>query len=84
MVDPSCKRAILALQIQGFDDTGKPKKGKGPDAPDHIADSMCYLTWFMIHTIAGFEEVLNILRGPNADRWGEVVPFRGVEYKHVV
>jgi hypothetical protein len=81
-VDPTCRRAILSLQVQGFDDTGKPAKGKGPDAPDHIADAMEYMVWFIIHSIAGFEAILDILRGPKLDRWGEVTPFREVQYKH--
>lgn len=54
----------MCLETRDFDDQGKPRKGKGPDALDHEADAMEYAIWRIIHTIRGFENILLALRGP--------------------
>ncbi len=55
-------KIIMALETRDFDDTGKPRKGKGPNALDHGADSMEYAIWHIIHSIHGYEKILEVLR----------------------
>ena len=61
-VFPNCHQLIRALLLRGFDDTGKPEKGKGPKAPDHAADSCEYMIWHVIHQVMGFDDLLTVLR----------------------
>lgn len=58
----NCTRSLECYDLRGFDDEGKPKKGKGPDAFDHWGDSAEYATWHIIHTIQGFDRILSILK----------------------
>ena len=60
-VQTKCKRSIDCFNLRGFDDTGKPRKDKGPEALDHWGDSVEYAVWHMIHTIDGFDTVLQVL-----------------------
>ena len=55
----------LCLLTRDFDDSGKPRKERGPEALDHEADALEYAIWRIMHTINGFEEVLTLLRGPS-------------------
>ena len=55
-------RVIMGLETRDFDDTGKPRKGKGPDALDHGADSTEYATFHIIQSIQGFDKILDVLR----------------------
>lgn len=58
-----CERLLNALETRDFDDnTGAPRKGAGIDAPDHIADSLEYGIWRIIHGIQGFQDVLDAIR----------------------
>lgn len=57
-----CEQLITALETRDFDDTGKPRKGKGPDATDHIADATEYGIWRIIHSINGYEKILDAIR----------------------
>lgn len=59
--DSLIDRLILAMETQDFDDSGKPRKGKGPNALDHGADSLRYATWHIFHTIQGFDKILAVL-----------------------
>lgn len=54
----------LVLETRDFDDTGKPRKGRGPEALDHEADALEYAVWRIIHSVKGFEQVLLALKGP--------------------
>ena len=55
-------RGIMGLETRDFDDTGKPRKGKGPDALDHGCDSTEYATFHIIQSIQGFDKILDVLR----------------------
>ena len=55
-------RVIMGLETRDFDDTGKPRKGKGPDALDHGCDSTEYATFHIIQSIQGFDKILDVLR----------------------
>lgn len=55
-------RVIMCLQTRDFDDTGKPRKGKGPNAVDHWGDALEYGVWHIIHQINGFEKILEAIR----------------------
>jgi hypothetical protein len=59
---PGCKMLTNGMLLRGFDDNGKPEKGKGPKALDHHCDAMEYMVWHVTHTIGGFEEILSVLR----------------------
>ena len=53
----------LAMLTRDFDDNGKPRKERGPEALDHECDALEYALWRIIHSIHGFEDVLMLLRG---------------------
>lgn len=57
-----CKDLINSMQLRGFDDSGKPKKDKGPGGLDHIADAAEMAVWHIVHSITGFEDLLAVLR----------------------
>lgn len=61
-------KVIMALETRDFDDAGKPRKGKGPNALDHGADSMEYAIWHIIHSIHGYEKILTVLRATHHRR----------------
>lgn len=58
----SMDKIKMCLQTRDFDDTGKPRKGKGPNALDHWGDAMEYAVWHIIHRINGFEKILEAVR----------------------
>lgn len=58
----SMDRVIMCLQTRDFDDMGKPRKGKGPNAVDHWGDALEYGVWHIIHQINGFEKILEAIR----------------------
>lgn len=65
-------RYILGLETRDFDDNGKPRKGKGPDAVDHGCDASEYSYWHIIHTVNGFDKILEALKGARQSRNKEV------------
>lgn len=58
----NCERVALGLETQDYDDAGKPRKGKGPDAVDHILDCLSYAVWRIIHQIQGYDDILDAIR----------------------
>ena len=66
--DSLLDRIVLGLETQDFDDSGKPRKGKGPEALDHGMDSLRYAVWHILHTITGFEKILTVLKGVNYNK----------------
>lgn len=56
-------RLVLGLETRDFDDSGKPRKGKGPEAVDHACDSLDYSSWHIIHTLNGYDRILECLKG---------------------
>lgn len=56
------KELTMGLETRDFDDTGKPRKGKGPKALDHHCDAFEYGFWHIIHTIKGYDKVLEAIR----------------------
>lgn len=53
---------IMCMETRDFDDnTGKPRKGSGPDAVDHPGDALEYMIWHIIHSINGYDELLSLL-----------------------
>lgn len=62
MDDPDNDKLLMGLQTRDFDDNGKPRKGKGPDALDHHCDAFEYLFWHVIHQIKGYDKVLEAIR----------------------
>lgn len=58
----SMDRIIMCLQTRDFDDNGKPRKGKGPNAVDHWGDALEYAVWHIIHQINGFDKILEAIR----------------------
>ena len=63
-----CKRVQDTLQLHGYDDLGKPKKEKGPDALDHHGDSLSYSIWHIVHSFTGFDDLLAVLRSTST-KW---------------
>jgi hypothetical protein len=66
--DSLLDKTVLGLETQDFDDSGKPRKGKGPEALDHGMDSLRYAVWHILHTITGFEKILTVLKGVNYNK----------------
>lgn len=58
----SMDKIALCLQTRDFDDAGKPRKGKGPNALDHWGDALEYGIWHIIHQINGFDKILEAIR----------------------
>lgn len=63
--DDLTDKLILGLETRDFDDSGKPRKGKGPDAVDHGCDASEYAFWHIIHTLYGYDLILECLKGVN-------------------
>ena len=55
-------KVIMGLETRDFDDQGKPRKGKGPNALDHGCDSTEYSVWHIINSIQGFDKILEVLK----------------------
>lgn len=53
---------LMGLETRDFDDSGKPRKGKGPKALDHHCDALEYGFWHIIHTVKGYSKILNAIR----------------------
>lgn len=59
---PDMDKLVLGLETRDFDDnSGEPRKGKGPEALDHHCDALEYAIWRIIHGIKGFEKILKVL-----------------------
>lgn len=56
---------IMCLETRDFDDEGKPRKGKGPEAVDHWGDALEYAVWRIIHSINGYEKILAAIKAVN-------------------
>lgn len=56
------KKLEMGLETRDFDDSGKPRKGKGPNALDHHCDALEYGFWHIIHTIHGYDKILQAIR----------------------
>lgn len=50
------------LATRDFDDSGKPRKGSGPDAVDHWGDALEYGVWRIVHTVNGYDKILEHIR----------------------
>lgn len=68
---PGAKTLGRGLILRGFDDNGKPEKGKGPKALDHHCDANEYLVWHVTHSLTGFEDMLAVLRHHATDAMRE-------------
>jgi hypothetical protein len=69
-VFPSCKKLSQGLLLRGFDDSGKPEKGKGPHALDHHCDAAEYAVWHIIHSLTSFDKIIQVLKHNfNEDSW---------------
>lgn len=66
-IQMKCRRSIDCFMLRGFDDSGKPRKDKGPEALDHWGDSIEYAVWHMIHTIDGFDRILDVLHSTQTE-----------------
>ena len=58
----SMKQYALGLKTRQFDDEGRPSKGKGALAPDHICDAAEYALWYIVQVSAAFKELCEALR----------------------
>lgn len=59
----NCEKLLMGLETRDFDEnTGKPRKGKGPNALDHHCDAFEYGFWHIIHQIMGFDKILAAIK----------------------
>ena len=56
------KKLQMGFETRDFDDNGKPRKGKGPNALDHENDACEYGFWHIIHTIKGYDKILEAIK----------------------
>jgi hypothetical protein len=56
-----CKKLIEGLSVRGFDEDGKPEKGRGFDAVDHVLDALEYGVYYWAITNKGCEEMIAML-----------------------
>ena len=56
------KKLQMGFETRDFDDNGKPRKGKGPNALDHEHDACAYGFWHIIHTIKGYDKILEAIK----------------------
>jgi hypothetical protein len=56
----------IALKVRQFDETGKPTKGKGEAAPDHICDSNEYVIWRIVSSLPEFFDLFRVSRNQEA------------------
>lgn len=71
-----CDKLLLGYETRDFDDMGKPRKGKGPDALDHWCDASEYMVWHLIHTIKGYDRILDAIRAVHHPE--EILQRKGV------
>jgi hypothetical protein len=57
-----CKKLIEGLSVRGFDEGGKPEKGRGKDAVDHVLDALEYGVYYWAVTKMGCEEMIAMLK----------------------
>lgn len=60
--DEGRNRMIMGFETRDFDDMGKPRKGKGIDAPDHLNDS-CFAAGTEIYTLRGAIPIESVQAG---------------------
>lgn len=58
----NCEKLAMSLETRDFDDAGKPRKGKGMEAPDHVTDS-CFAAGTMIYTLRGEVPIEEVVEG---------------------
>jgi hypothetical protein len=57
-----CKKLIEGLGVRGFDEQGKPEKGRGKDAVDHVLDALEYGVYYWAVTRRGCAEMVAMLK----------------------
>lgn len=58
------ENALMSLETHDIDEkTGKPRKGVGIKAPDHISDSLGYGVWRIVHGLQGYDDILEAIKG---------------------
>jgi hypothetical protein len=65
-IGDECEPLRLALKVRQFDDSGKPEKGKGEAAPDHICDSNEYVIWRIVSSLPEFFDLFRVSRTQEA------------------
>lgn len=70
----SCKDLDTALRVRQFDDNGKPEKGQGEQAPDHVCDSLEYVCYRVVSSDVDFVGLWQLSRTAWKDN--NVVPMR--------
>lgn len=56
------KQYSLGLKTRQFDDDGRPSKGKGSLAPDHICDAAEYALWYIVQMSTRLKDFCDALR----------------------
>lgn len=65
-ISDECEPLRLALKVRQFDESGKPEKGKGEAAPDHICDSNEYVIWRIVSSMPEFFDLFRVSRSQEA------------------
>lgn len=62
IVDPICRDLDIALKTRQFDETGKPEKGRGESATDHVCDALEYSCWRIVLNDPDFNDLWSLSR----------------------
>ena len=64
---PETAPISMALKVRQYNESGDPEKGKGPNAPDHAADSLEYPTWRIVSADPEFADIWSSTRAGRAE-----------------
>lgn len=68
VVSKECKDTSMALKTRQFDEKGVPEKGKGPTAPDHLNDSLDYVTFRLVQDHEEFMDLYELSPASHKER----------------
>lgn len=68
LIHTECRELSMAAKTRQYDDKGKPEKGKGERAPDHICDAWDYLVFRLISDHEAFADLWGMFPGLHRER----------------
>lgn len=71
LVKKDAKDLSLALKVRQFDETGKPSKGRGTKAPDHLCDALDIVCYRIVGFDADFKDIWELAKPMRGNKTGE-------------
>lgn len=66
IIGKDCIDLDTALKTRQYDELGKPEKGKGALAPDHLCDGLEYVVWRVVSSDSDFRDLWSLSRTARA------------------